>query len=57
MAFEWRADNSPFNQYLRHGTPLAPAAQRGLELFYGMAVVPPAIPACSRPTVAFTPLP
>ncbi|MEL7215049.1 MAG: cytochrome c peroxidase [Pseudomonadota bacterium] len=37
MAFEWRADNSPFDQYLRDGTPLEPAAQRGMDLFYGKA--------------------
>ena len=37
MAFEWSADNSPFDQYLRDGTPLEPAAQRGMDLFYGKA--------------------
>ncbi len=34
---EWRADNSPFDRYLRDGTPLGEAAMRGLELFYGKA--------------------
>ena len=37
VAFEWRADNSPFDQFLRDGTALAPAARRGLDLFYGKA--------------------
>ncbi|HIP24722.1 MAG TPA: cytochrome-c peroxidase, partial [Rhodobacteraceae bacterium] len=36
-AHEWRADNSPFDQYLRTQTPLPPAATRGLTLFYGKA--------------------
>lgn len=35
--FEWRAVNSPFDAYLRRGTPLAPAAARGMDLFYGAA--------------------
>lgn len=37
VAFEWRADDSPFDRYLRSGTPLPPAAARGMELFYGKA--------------------
>ncbi|WP_069300025.1 cytochrome-c peroxidase [Neptunicoccus sediminis] len=37
MAFEWRADDSPFDQFLRNGTPLAPEAALGMELFYGKA--------------------
>jgi len=36
-AHEWRADNSPFDQYLRGQTPLPDAATRGLTLFYGKA--------------------
>ena len=36
-AHEWRADNSPFDQYLRGQTPLPDAATRGLTLFYGQA--------------------
>ncbi|MDX1503353.1 MAG: cytochrome c peroxidase [Thermoanaerobaculia bacterium] len=38
-AFEaaaWRADNSPFDRYLRGETrAMSPAARRGMELFYG----------------------
>ncbi|MEO0653762.1 MAG: cytochrome c peroxidase [Pseudomonadota bacterium] len=37
IAFEWRADNSAFDALLRDGTPLAPAAAAGLDLFYGSA--------------------
>lgn len=37
IAFEWRADNSPFDAYLRDGTPLSAEATRGMELFYGAA--------------------
>ena len=37
IAFEWRADNSPFDQYLRDGTPLPDTAMAGMELFYGTA--------------------
>ena len=37
IGFEWRADNSPFDQYLREGTPLAPDAAKGMALFYGKA--------------------
>jgi cytochrome c peroxidase len=38
IAFEWRADQSAFDRYLRDGVPLSPAAQSGMELFYGKAV-------------------
>ena len=37
IAFEWRADNSPFDQYLRNGNTLPKAAHLGMELFYGKA--------------------
>lgn len=37
ISFEWRADNSAFDQYLRAGTPLPKAAKRGMDLFYGAA--------------------
>lgn len=37
IAFEWRADDSPFDRYLRDGTPLAPEAMAGMDLFYGKA--------------------
>ena len=37
VAFEWRADNSPFDLYLRNGTPLTPDAAAGMDLFYGKA--------------------
>ncbi|MEP5089594.1 MAG: cytochrome-c peroxidase, partial [Paracoccaceae bacterium] len=37
IAFEWRADNSPFDQYLRDGTPLSKEAENGMKLFYGKA--------------------
>ncbi len=36
-AYEWRADNAPFDRFLRDGTPLPVTAQRGLDLFYGDA--------------------
>lgn len=39
-AFEataFRADNSPFDQYLRQESELSQAAMRGMELFYGKA--------------------
>jgi cytochrome c peroxidase len=36
VAFEWRADDSPFDRYLAGGA-LAPAAERGRALFYGTA--------------------
>lgn len=37
VEFEWRGDNSPFDQFLRLGTPLTAEAQAGMELFYGKA--------------------
>lgn len=37
IAFEWRADDSPFDRYLRKGEPLNTEAMAGLELFYGKA--------------------
>ena len=37
IAFEWRADDSPFDQYLRTGEPLPKAAHSGMSLFYGKA--------------------
>lgn len=37
IAAEWRADNSPFDRFLRDGTPLAPLAAKGMDLFYGKA--------------------
>ncbi len=37
MAFEWRSDTSPFDAYLREGTPLDGAAMAGMGLFYGDA--------------------
>ncbi len=37
IAFEWRADDSPFDRYLRDGTPMSPDAMAGMELFYGKA--------------------
>jgi cytochrome c peroxidase len=37
IAFEWRADNSPFDAFLRDGTPLPAPALRGMNLFYGEA--------------------
>ena len=37
MAFEWRSDDSPFDAYLREGTPLDDAAMQGMDLFYGAA--------------------
>lgn len=37
IAVEWRADDSAFDRYLREGTALAPAAERGRALFYGEA--------------------
>jgi len=33
----FRSDNSPFDQYLRNGEGLSPAAERGMALFYGKA--------------------
>ncbi|MEP2718676.1 cytochrome c peroxidase [Pseudophaeobacter sp.] len=37
IAFEWRADQSAFDKYLRDGTALPPLAAAGMELFYGKA--------------------
>lgn len=37
IAFEWRADNSPFDSFLQEGTALPPDATAGMELFYGKA--------------------
>lgn len=37
LAFEFRADNSPFDQYVRGEGTLTPAAMQGMELFYGQA--------------------
>ncbi|MDU9005079.1 cytochrome c peroxidase [Sedimentitalea todarodis] len=37
VAFEWRADDSPFDAYLRDGTPLPAKAARGMDLFFGSA--------------------
>ena len=37
MAFEWRADNSLFDQYLRGSPALSPTQIKGLTLFYGTA--------------------
>ncbi|MCF6302053.1 MAG: cytochrome-c peroxidase, partial [Devosiaceae bacterium] len=37
IAFEWRADNSPFDQYLRGEKTLSQEEISGMELFYGKA--------------------
>lgn len=37
MEFEWRADDSPYDRFLRDGTPLPPQAETGRALFYGAA--------------------
>ena len=37
VAFEWRSDASPFDKYLRDGTPLPDAAMKGMSRFYGSA--------------------
>lgn len=37
IAFEWRSDNSPFDQHLRGIEPLSGLALDGMELFYGKA--------------------
>jgi len=37
VSYEWRADNSPFDQYLRDGTSLPKMAAQGMVLFYGKA--------------------
>lgn len=37
IAFEWRADDSPFDRYLRGEAPLPAQAAAGMGLFYGKA--------------------
>ena len=37
VAFEWRATNAPFDQFLKGQGDLPPGAQRGMTLFYGTA--------------------
>ncbi len=37
LDFEWRGVASPFDLYLRNGTPMNDAAMRGMALFYGDA--------------------
>ncbi|GGE62321.1 cytochrome-c peroxidase [Actibacterium pelagium] len=37
IAFEWRADNSPFDQAMWGEKPLEAEAQEGMDLFYGKA--------------------
>ncbi|MEM8571432.1 MAG: cytochrome c peroxidase [Pseudomonadota bacterium] len=37
IAFEWRADASPFDVAMAGGAPLSADAQRGMDLFYGEA--------------------
>lgn len=37
VAFEWRADDSPFDRYIFEGEPLTELELRGLDLFYGKA--------------------
>lgn len=37
ITFEWRADASAFDIYLRDGTPLEQNAAAGMDLFYGKA--------------------
>ncbi|QDY68500.1 cytochrome-c peroxidase [Qingshengfaniella alkalisoli] len=37
ITFEWRADDSPFDQFLRGGDPLPAEAVEGMALFYGEA--------------------
>ncbi|MCV2888355.1 cytochrome c peroxidase [Ruegeria aquimaris] len=37
MVVEWRADDSPFDRYLRGQGDLSEAAQTGMDLFYGKA--------------------
>lgn len=37
IAFEWRADDSPYDRFLRDGEPLPAAAERGRVLFEGSA--------------------
>lgn len=37
IAYEWRADDSPFDRYLRGQSSLDPQASLGMQLFYGKA--------------------
>jgi len=37
IADEWRADDSPFDAYLRTGKSMSPKAMAGMSLFYGRA--------------------
>ena len=37
IAFEWRADDSPFDRYLRDGQSLSDPAMAGMTLFFGEA--------------------
>ncbi|PSL20930.1 cytochrome-c peroxidase [Shimia abyssi] len=37
IRFEWRADDSAFDRFLRDGTLLPPEAMAGMDLFYGKA--------------------
>lgn len=37
IAFEWRADNSPFDRFLKHSETLPEPAEKGMTLFYGKA--------------------
>ena len=37
IADEWRADQSPFDAFLRDGTPLPEVAAAGMDIFYGKA--------------------
>ena len=37
IAFEWRADDSPFDKHLRGEVTLSPTALQGMDLFYGKA--------------------
>ncbi|NVO54711.1 cytochrome-c peroxidase [Rhodobacteraceae bacterium B1Z28] len=37
IAFEWRADNSPFDRAMQGNEELSDEAQRGMQLFYGKA--------------------
>ena len=37
IAFEWRSDNSPFDQHLNGDEVLSDEARSGMELFYGKA--------------------
>ena len=37
LGFEWRSVESPFDLYLRNGSPMNDAAMRGMDMFYGKA--------------------